>query len=371
MSDGKKHSLLSPSASTRWINCPPSARLTENCPDNCSAYASEGTIAHAVAEAKLRNKLGMTDVPAVCEDVEMDECTDGYVLFVLERLDGLDNPRVFIEQRVDCSGYVRECAGTCDALIVSDGVLSIVDFKFGRGTKVEAEGNDQLRLYALGALEMFGYLYDISIVRMSIYQPRIDNCSTWEIPRESLERWAEDFLRPAAELAWFGNGEYRAGDHCKFCKAKAECRARAEENLTLARYDFKEPALLDRHEIAAILVKLDGLTSWASDIKGFALAEALKGVKFSGFKTVEGRSNRRYISEAAVAERVKSAGLDPFEHNVLGVTKMEQKLGKRLFAELLDGLIMKPPGKPTLVPETDRRQEIKTSTCAASDFADS
>lgn len=369
MSDGVKHSLLSPSSSHRWIECPPSARLTENYQDMSSGYAAEGTQAHGIAESKLRHRLGQSKVLCQCSDIEMDEHTDDYIAFVTEQLDGLTDPKVYVEQKVDCSRWVPECSGTCDALIISDGVLHIIDLKYGRGVKVDAEGNDQLGIYTLGALEMFGFLYPIHTVRMSIFQPRLQNCSTWEVAREDIEKWAEEVLKPAAELAWYGNGDYKAGDHCQFCKAKAECRERAEANMALAAYDFIEPALLESYEIASILGKIDGLVSWASDIKDFALSEALKGVKFDGWKVVEGRSNRKYTDEAAVAEAVKVIGLDPYEHKVLGVTAMTTLLGKKRFEETIGGLIEKPQGKPVLVQETDKRQEINIIT-AADDFAD-
>lgn len=368
MSD-RKHSLLSPSSSHRWIVCPPSARLTENFPDITSSYAAEGTLAHSVAEAKLKHRLGQTKAPRKCENIEMDEYTDDYFDFVMEQLVELTEPRVFVEQQVDCSGWVPECFGTCDALILSDGVLHVIDLKTGRGVKVEAENNDQLRIYALGALEMFGFLYPIHTVRMSIFQPRLSNCSTWEVPRENIEKWAKEVLKPAAELAWYGNGDFKAGTHCQFCKAKAECRERAKANMALAAYDFAEPALLEDDEIAAILGKIDELVSWASDVKEFALAEALKGVRFDGWKVVEGRSNRKYTDEAAVAEAVKKIGLDPYEHKILGVTAMTALLGKKRFEEVIGGLVEKPPGKPVLVPETDKRQEINI-TEAADEFAD-
>jgi hypothetical protein len=365
MSNG--HSLLSPSSSHRWLLCPPSARLTENYPDAGSGFAAEGSRAHAIAEAKLKHRLGLAPNPPACEDSEMDEHTDDYVAFVMEQLDGLSDPKVFVEQKVDCSRYVPECAGTCDALIVSDGVLHIIDLKYGRGVKVDAEGNDQLRIYALGALEMFGYLYPVSVVRMSIYQPRLANVSTWEVFHESIEQWAEDTLTPAAELAWKGEGAYRAGEHCRFCKARAECRERTRVNLALAAYDYTEPALLDRDEIAAILGKVDELVSWASDIKEFALAEALKGVRFEGWKMVTGRSTRKYTDEAAVADVVSGIGFDPYERRVLGITAMTALLGKKRFEETLGGLVEKPAGKPVLVPMADKRQEITTG---ANDFAE-
>ena len=369
MSDGAKHSLLSPSSSHRWIACPPSARLTENYQDASSSYAAEGTQAHSVAELKLRHKLGQTSVPPSCDNIEMAEYTDDYVAFVTEQMEGLTNPKLFVEQKVDCSRWVPACKGTCDALIVSEGVLQIIDLKTGRGVKIDAEGNGQLRIYALGALELFGFLYPINKVRMSIFQPRLSNCSTWEMSREDIEKWAVEALKPAAELAWYGNGNYKAGEHCRFCRAKAKCRERAKANMALAAYDFTDPALLENDEIATILGKIDGLVSWASDVKDFALLEALKGVRFAGWKLIKGRSNRKYTDETAVAEAVKCLGLDPYEHKVLGVTAMASLLGKKRFEETIGALIEKPQGKPALVPATDKRQEIYITT-AADDFAD-
>lgn len=364
-----KHSLLSPSASHRWLNCPPSARLTEDYPDTGSNYAAEGTLAHSIAEGKLRHRLGLSELPLICENTEMDEHTDGYVNFVLEQMEGLHDPKVYVEQRVDCSLYVPECKGTCDALIISDGVLHIIDLKYGRGVPVDAVGNDQLRIYALGALEMFCCLYPISVIRVSVFQPRLNNCSTWEVSRDDLEQWALETLKPIAEIAWNGGGDYAAGDHCQFCKAKAEYRERAEMNMALAAYDFLDPPLLANDEIAVLLGKIDRLVSWASDVKEYALTEALKGVGFDGWKIVEGRSNRKYTDESAVAGVVEAIGLDPYEHKVLGITAMTGLLGKKRFEETLGGFIHKPPGKPVLVSEDDKRMALQINT-AADDFAD-
>ena len=180
------HALLSPSASKRWIECPRSARLTEFLLDITSSYASNGTLAHSVAEGKLKHWFGRAGAKPKCEDAEMDEYTDDYASFVLEQAAALTSPAVYVEQRVDCSMYIPECFGTCDALIVSEGVLHIIDLKSGSGIRVDAEGNDQIRIYSLGALAMFGFLYDIATVRMSIFQPKLGNCSTWEIPVEEL-----------------------------------------------------------------------------------------------------------------------------------------------------------------------------------------
>lgn len=361
------HALLSPSSASRWINCSPSARLTENYSDTTSAYASDGTIAHSVAENKLKHRLGYAGTKTNCEDAEMDEYTDDYVNFVLEQAAALTNPTVYVEQRVDCSKYIPECFGTCDALIVSDGVLHVIDLKSGSGIRVDARENDQLRIYALAGLAMFDFLYDIETVRMSIFQPKLSNCSTWEISTDELMAWAENTLMPVARLAWNGEGDYKAGSHCQFCKAKAECRKRAEANLALAVYDFTDPALLQICEIADILGKIDALVTWASDVKEFALANALTGTRFDGWKVVEGRSTRRYSDEAAVAKAVADIGLDPFEHKLLGVTAMTSLLGKKRFEDTLGGFTYKPAGKPVLVPVTDKRKEINT---AADDFAD-
>ena len=361
------HALLSPSASQRWMACPPSARTAEFLADSESSYALDGKIAHSAAEGKLNHRLGRTEHVSICSDAEMDEYTTDYADFVMEQMEGLKDPDVYVEQRLDCSRYVPECFGTCDALIVSDSVLHIIDLKSGRGVKVDAEENDQLRIYSLGAMQMFDFLYQFDTVRMSIYQPRLGNVQTWETTAEALTEWAETVLAPAAKLAWEGGGGYRVGDHCRFCKAKAECRARAEANMVLAAYDFIEPALLETREVADILGKIDGLVSWASDVKDFALSKAMAGTKYDGWKVVAGRSNRKYTDEDAAAAVVKDAGYDPYEHRLLGITSMTSLLGRKKFDELLGGLTCKPEGKPVLVPEADKRNELNT---AADDFAD-
>ena len=371
------HALLSASSSQRWMNCPPSARLCEHYEDKGSSYAAEGTAAHELAEYKLKAALGIPAKDPTEDlnyyDSEMEACADSYAAYILELLsvvkESCPDPLVLTEQRVDFSKYVPEGFGTCDCVIVADDELIVIDFKYGRGVQVEAEDNSQMRLYALGALEMFGSLYDIQTVDVVIYQPRRDNVSSETLTKETLLQWADETLKPAAELAFNGKGEFKCGDWCQFCKAKAECRKRAEENMALARYDFADPALLENDEIADILGKVDELVSWASDIKDYALAEALKGVKFDGFKIVEGRSNRRYTDETAVAETVTAQGVDPYEHKILGITAMEKLLTKKRFAELLDELVEKPAGKPTLVPESDKRQKLSITT-AADDFAD-
>jgi len=372
-----KHALLSASSSERWMNCPPSARLCENYEDKGSNYAAEGTDAHTLCEYKLKSALGIKAIDPTTEltyyDGEMEECATGYAEYILELLavvkESCPDPLVLMEQRVDFSKYVPEGFGTCDCIIVADGELIICDYKHGRGVQVEAEGNSQMRLYALGALEMFDGIYNIQTIDMIVYQPRRSNISSETLTKEVLIQWADEVLKPAAELAFAGNGEFKCGDWCVFCKAKHDCRTRAERNLELAKYDFQSPPLLEHYEIADILGRVDELVSWASDIKEYALTEALKGVQFDGFKVVEGRSNRRYTDESAVAETVSQNGHDPYEHKLLGITAMEKLLTKKRFAELLGGLVEKPQGKPTLVPASDKRQELSI-TSAADDFAD-
>lgn len=363
-----KHALLSASSSHRWLNCPPSARLCENYDDKGSDFAAEGTDAHTLCEYKLKKALG---IPAKNPtdnlswySAEMEDCANGYAAFVTELVEDAKNscpdPVVLIEQRLDYSKYVAEGFGTGDCVIIADGTLHIVDYKHGRSVLVEADENPQMKLYALGALELFDCIYDISTVSMTIYQPRRSNVSTFTVPKEELYNWADNVLIPVAELAFEGGGEYRCGEWCQFCKAKADCRKRAEANLELAKYEFRQPPLLTDEEVEEILGKLDGLTSWANDIRDYALRAAISGKKWTGFKLVEGRSNRRYTDENAVIAAVQNAGFDPYEHKILGVTAMTSLLGRKQFNEILGGYVTKPQGKPTLAPESDKRPEMTT-----------
>jgi hypothetical protein len=364
-----RHALLSASSSHRWLNCPPSARLCESYEEKGSDYAAEGTDAHTLCEYKLKAALGIRAKDPASDltyyNAEMEDCANGYAAYILELVEtarqACADPVVLIEQRLDFSKYVKGGFGTGDCLVIADGTLHIVDYKHGQGVLVEAEDNPQMRLYALGALEIFDGIYDIDTVSMTIYQPRRDNVSTYTVFKESLHQWAEEVLKPAAELAYAGEGKFSCGEWCQFCKAKHDCRARAERNLELARYDFKLPPLLEDDEVGDILGKLDGLISWANDIKEYALQAALGGKQWDGWKLVEGRANRRYTDEAAVAAVVSASGYDPYERKVLGITAMTSLLGKKRFEEVLGGLVEKPPGKPTLVPESDKRPAIHTA----------
>ena len=369
----KGHAILSASSSYRWLHCPPSARLCESYADKGSDYAAEGTDAHALCEYKLRKALGL-EAEDPTENLtwyneEMDDCANGYAAYVLEQVEAAKqvcaDPVVLIEQRVDFSRWVEQAFGTADALIIADGTLKICDYKHGLGILVRAEENSQLMCYALGALELFDKIYDIDMVSMTIYQPRRDNVSTYELSKDGLYRWADEVLKPTAELAFTGDGSFLCGEWCGFCKAKNDCRARAEANLALAQYEFKLPPLLTDEDIEDILAKVDELVAWASDIKEYALQQAISGKSWSGWKLVEGRSNRKYVNDSVVADVVEHAGFDPYERKVLGVTAMQKLLGKSRFDELLSPYIEKPQGKPTLVPESDKRPAMST---AAADF---
>jgi len=357
------------------MNCPPSARLCQQYDDKGSSYAAEGTCAHELGEYKLKTALGIRAKNPTTTlsyyNEEMEECATGYAAYIMELVETAKqtctDPVVLIEQRLDYSKYVEEGFGTGDAVVIADGTLHIVDYKHGQGVLVEAEDNPQMKLYALGALELFDGIYDIDHVSMTVYQPRRDNISTHTVLKESLYQWADEVLKPAAELAYAGEGEFRCGDWCQFCRAKNDCRKRAERNLELAKHEFKLPPLLEDDEIESILGRIDDLVSWAGDIKDYALQSALSGKHWNGWKLVEGRSNRRYTNDETVAETVSTAGYDPYEHKVMGITAMEKTLGKSRFAELLGGLVEKPQGKPTLVPESDKRPAMNT---AKQDFND-
>lgn len=363
------HALLSASSSHRWLNCPPSARLCEGYDDKGSNFAAEGSDAHSLCEYKLRKALGMEakdpTEDLTWHDAEMEESADGYAAFVMELVaeakKTCSDPVVLIEQRLDYSKYVQAGFGTGDCVLIADGTLHIVDFKYGRGVLVEADDNPQMKLYALGALEIFDCLYDIDTISMTIYQPRRANVSTFTLTRQELLDWAETVLVPTAELAFAGDGEYRCGEWCQFCKARADCRERARVNMELARYEFRQPPLLTDEEVEEILGQLDSLMDWASDIKDYALQAAVSGKHWSGYKLVEGRANRRYTDENAVVAAVKAAGYDPYdEPKLLGVTAMTTLLGRKQFNDILGGLITKPQGKPTLVPESDKRPAMTT-----------
>ena len=370
----QKHALLSASSAHRWLHCPPSAKLTAGVTEAPSEAALQGTAAHTLAEHKLRRALKQQSKRPVSEyeDDELDAYTDDYVAYALEQYElakqATPGTVIYIEQRLDFSHVVPGGFGTGDGLIVADGTLHVIDLKYGLGVLVEAEWNLQMMLYAIGALRLFDALYDIDEVALTIFQPRRENVSTWTISVAELNEWAEHTLKPAAELAARGEGEFCAGAWCQFCKIASTCRARAEANLELAKYEFAAPAELSADEVAEVLAQIPELTKWATDVQDYALSQALAGERYAGFKLVAGRSIRKYTDETAVAEAAKAAGYkDIYKQSLLTITAMEKLMGKKQFSEILGDLVVKPEGKPTLVPLSDKRPELQVDS-AADDF---
>ncbi|MFN2746939.1 DUF2800 domain-containing protein [Bacillus sp. z60-18] len=384
----RDHALLSASGSKRWLTCTPSARLEDQFEESTSQYAEEGTLAHEISEILLQyhtgkitkvartrrlNKLKKNDLYSD----SMLEYVTNYTDTVIERFNALEADKgdatLLLEQRLDYSKWVPEGFGTGDAVIIADGVIEVIDLKYGKGVPVDAEENTQMMLYALGALEQFEMLYDIEQIRMTIVQPRLDSVSSYMLTHGQLMEWADGYVKQRAKMAWDGKGDFVAGDHCRFCKAKAVCTARAEKNLEMARYDFKKPELLSKEEIGQILLEAEELRRWAKDVQDYALAQAEHhGEKIPGWKLVEGRSNRKYADKEAVRNTLIAEGFEPDQiltpREVLGVSALEKSIGKKAFNEILQDLVIKPAGKPTLVPESDKRPELNSTESAIADF---
>lgn len=366
--------------------------------DGNSVFAAEGTAAHELSEIHLaylfnhitkaqhKKKLDAAKKGEFYSQ-EMEDHVQTYMDVVIERINEAraktPDATILFEERLDFSPWVPEGFGTGDVVIIADGTLEVIDLKYGKGVPVSADDNSQLRLYGLGALNGYNFLYDIQNVRMTIVQPRLDSVSTEELSAEALLQWADEIVNPGAELAISGKGDTIAGDHCKFCKAKSECRARAMANLELMEHEFKEPALLSLDELADIRGKIDNLVSWASDVKDHMLEQAEKhDVKYPGWKLVEGRSNRIYSDKDAVKFTLEQAIKQKHfgQHfkpesiykpqELVGITEMEKVVGKKMFSEMLSDLIIKPSGKPALVDEADKRPELSSLASIESDFAE-
>lgn len=378
------HAILSASGAHKWLNCPPSARLEEPIPNKSSEYAAEGTLAHELGEITLRKELGEittrkfnAEVKKVEADklytADMPDYVGIYVDTCLEKVAEAKaktpDAVTCIEQRLDFSQYVPQGFGTGDFVIIADGTMEICDLKYGKGVPVSAKNNPQMMLYGLGALNEYGFLYDIETVKMTIIQPRLDNISTFEISAADLMDWGEKGVKPLAELAFKGEGEFKAGEHCGFCRAKCTCKARADKNLELAKYEFRSSPELSNMDVADILGRVDELVKWATDVKEYALEQALQGVEYEGFKVVEGRSNRKYADQDVVADILMANDftIDKIykPRELQGLTNMEKIVGKKKLTQLVGDYIIKPPGKPTLVPEEDKREPYNP---AAADF---
>ena len=376
-----QHARLNPSGAERWIHCPGSIRLSEQCPPaGSSEYADEGTKAHAIAEAKLRQVIGEI-TPKELEkiikkhqpDGEMDEATDFYRDEVVEILAGAGpDAELMVEQRFSLNRWAPESFGTSDAVVIGGNKIEVIDLKYGKGVKVSAKENPQLRLYGAGAANLFEGMYDFDTVRMTIIQPRLDHISTEELPLSELMEWMKDVVKPAARDAYDGTGETAAGEWCRWCPAKAVCRKRAEANLELAKMDFKDPDLLSPEEIGEVLSKAEELSKWSSDVQAYALEQALAGEHFEGWKLVEGRSNRTITDPIEAAKKLMAAGFDEailYKHELYGITQLEKNCGKKKLTEVIGDLIEKPQGKPVLVPASDKRDELNTADAAKADFS--
>lgn len=370
------HAILSPSSASRWLSCTPSARLEMQFPDKAGDFAQEGSLAHEVGEVLLKFAAGLISLDDEEKSLstlkkskfysdELLSYADGYAVFVYEKLalaqKTTSDAVLRIEEKIDLTAYVPEGFGTGDAVILADGTMEIIDLKYGKGVRVSAAENKQMMLYALGALDMFGFMYAIHTVRMTIYQPRLDNVSEWEIPVEELLMWGTSELAPRAKMAYAGEGSFVPGKHCQFCRAKAQCRALAEKNMEVAKHEFDDASLLSDNEISRVLEQMDIIKNWMSAIEEYALQAALSGKVFPGFKLVEGRSIRKYADEKKVADRLLENGYKSdliYEPAKLKtITAMEKLVTKKAFAAILGDLIIKPQGKPTLVPASDKRQE--------------
>ncbi|MBS6764041.1 MAG: DUF2800 domain-containing protein [Clostridium sp.] len=380
------HAELSASGAARWMSCPPSVKLEAQFPDKTSEYAEEGTFAHSLAELILRynnnemtKKTFSTRLNKMKKDPfynqEMQEYIEGYAQTVWELFNEVKafcpDALIFFEQRLDFSEYVPEGFGTGDVVIIADDLVQVIDLKYGKGVGVSAKENPQLRLYGIGAYLEHSMLYDISRIKTTIIQPRLDNISTEEISVDNLLAWAETEVAPKALLAREGKGEFQVGVHCRFCKAFAVCRAQKDRQMELAKYDFVDGALLEDWEIGDILGRIDPLIKWAEAVKGYALDQVLNhGMHYEGYKLVEGKSNRIYIDEKKAAATLKEAGFEDI-FKLKGLTDMERLVGKKKFDELMKGLVIKPEGKPTLVSETDKRPELDITKKIKEEFSDS
>lgn len=367
------HALLSPSASHRWLHCTAAPRLEEGIKDEGSDYAAEGTLAHAYCAMKLKEFLGLPtdgekeEIAALQEKYgtgEMSEYTDTYATIVLEKFNAAravtPDAQLLVETRLDFSDYVPEAFGTADAIIIADGTMEIIDFKYGKGVKVSAVENPQMMIYALGAYARFAFEYRIDNLRATIVQPRIDNLSEYEITVEELTSWASNVLTPAAEKAYKGEGPQTPGSWCQFCKVKNQCRALADKCKAAVAVD---PKLITPEELAKdVLPMVPIVKTWISGVEEFALAQALSGVQLPGWKIVEGRSIRKITDTNSVADALTKSGYTqsdiykPIEMRT--ITELEKLVGKKQFAALCGEWVNKPQGKPTLAPESDKRKAI-------------
>jgi len=386
----RAHALLSASGASRWIACSPSARLEENFENKSSSFAEEGTLAHEFAEVNLRHQLGQFAkgdlfykrrplIESEYYSPEMEDYVQKHVDYVIEQYTEAKrltpDAVLLIETKVDITHLIEEGFGTCDVIIIADGVLEVIDLKYGLGVRVEAEENKQLMLYGSGALEAYDMLYDIHTVRLTVTQPRMDSISSWEISADDLRQWGEDVVKPSALKAYAGEGEQVTGDHCKFCRASARCKAQADLALATAKEDFKDPQLLTDDELVDIYAKIPNIDAWFKKVASYLFEEALAGKKWPNYKLVDGQNRRAWSDEEAAAGKLQSLNFSFSDvHNepkLKGITEIEKLVGKKEFPSLLGDVVMFKKTSPSLVHESDKRPELLSAEDRAiKDFED-
>ena len=381
MAKKRKHALLSASGAVQWINCTPSAKLCDELPDAESSYTKEGTLAHEICELKLTaeslktgtytrrmNKIKKNEF----YQEEMQGFTDQYVYYVDTISNSLpEKPYMAVEKRVEFDEYVPEGFGTADCILICGSVMHVIDFKYGKGVPVHADGNPQMGLYALGALKAYGFLYPVEDIFFHIVQPRLNNFSTWKTNKRELTTWGEVVVNPKAELAYKGEGKFHSGEHCRFCKV-LNCRQRAYDNLELLEmYETKLPPELSDKEVGEALEKAEQLVAWHKKLKTYAQLKLIDGGEIPGWKIIEGRSNRMISDYEKMADVLEQNGFPKetlYERAQLTLTDLEKMVGKKDFQTICGEFIQKPNGKPTLAPESDKRPVYNPKTTAAEDF---
>ena len=380
-----QHALLSASGAHRWLHCTGSPLLEKDFPDSTSVYAQEGTLAHELCELKLmaytgeitkrkltsmKNKLMKSEL----WQPEMDSTSEAYLDYIKDiTMSYTVKPVILTEKRVDFSRYVPEGFGTADCLILAGDTLHVVDYKHGKGVVVNADHNPQMMLYALGAMSELSLLYRFKFVHMTIVQPRVNNISEFTLTADELTEWGEMVVKPKAEAAISGNGEFEAGDWCRFCRAKRQCKTRYEANDSLypELSERHDPRLITLEELGEYLKRGKDMAAWLEDMKEYALSESLAGADVPGWKAVEGRGSRAFTDTDEAVDTLIKNGIDEsvlYERRVLTLAQMEKAVGKKAFGEIVGDLVVKNPGKPTLVEESDKRPKITNQPTAADVF---
>lgn len=380
-----QHALLSASGAHRWLHCTGSPLLENDFPDSTSVYAQEGTLAHELCELKLmaytgeitkrkltsmKNKLMKSEL----WQPEMEGTSEAYLDYVKDiTMSYTVKPVILIEKRVDFSRYVPEGFGTADCLILAGDTLHVIDYKHGKGVVVDADHNPQMMLYALGAMSELSLLYRFKFVHMTIVQPRVNNISEFTMTADELREWGESVVKPKAEAAISGKGEFEAGDWCRFCRAKQQCKTRYESNDSLypELSERHDPRLITLDELGEYLKRGRDMAAWLEDMKEYALSESLAGAEVPGWKAVEGRGSRAFTDTDEAVDTLIKNGIDEsvlYERRVLTLAQMEKAVGKKAFGEIVGNLVVKNPGKPTLVEESDKRPKITNQPTAADVF---